>query len=266
MEHIIFKHVVNLGDLISVLPGIRHLYETTGKKAIIYQQLHRPGEYYIGAEHPTKDEKGNAVCFNQQCFDMMKPLLLAQDYIDGFEVYSGQPVDYDLDVVRQQIYCGAPHFPLHKWTWMAYPEMGCDLSKSWLFGHNYAKYQDKVFINLTERYRNYNINYFFLKKYEGKIWFIGTRKEHELFCNAWNIEMPYFPVIDFLELASVIKSCKFFLGNQSFAWHLAQAMHVPRILELYPFAQNCTNFGANGYEFYHQPQLEYYVDKLFNEL
>lgn len=284
MEYLSYRHVVNLGDLISALPGVKHLYETTGKKAIIYQQLNRPGEYYIGAQHPTKDANGNMVCFNQEMFDMMRPLLLAQEYIDDFRVYSGEKVDYDLDVVRHQTYCGAPHFPLHKWPWMAYPEMCTDLSKTWItvdlfsptLKENYSKaflseeggllyLKDKLIINLTERYRNYNINYFFLKKYEEHIVFAGTKNEHAVFANQWGITVPLLKVGDFYELAQAIKCAKGFIGNQSFCWHLTEAMKVPRVLELYPYAQNCTNFGANGYEFYHQPQLEYYVNKLYNE-
>lgn len=283
MEFLTYRHVVNLGDLISALPGIRHLYKTTGKKAIIYQQLNRPGEYYAGADHPTKNEAGAMVCMNQEMFDMLKPLLLAQEYIEDFRVYAGEKVDYDLDVVRQQVYCGAPHFPLHKWTWMAYPEMACDLSKQWFFlrakkeTENFRiewgdkKYipvdgfDDYALVNFTERYRNFNINYFFLKKYESRLIFAGTKKEHELFCNQWGLNLPLLIVGDFLELAQAIMSCNFFIGNQSFCWHISQAMGIPRILELYPFAQNCTNFGEMGFEFYHQPQLEYYVDKLFNE-
>ena len=289
MEFLNYRHVVNMGDLISALPGIRHLHRITGKKAIIYQQLNRPGEYYIGAEHPTKDGNGNMVCFNQLCFDQMRPLLLAQDYIEDFRVYNGEKVDYDLDVVRQQTYCGAPHFPLHKWTWMAYPEMACDLSEDWLEVSDSAtaavskkiemggmrpinewdltfSMEGKIILNFTDRYRNFNLNYFFLQKYESFLIFAGMPQERDKFCDQWGLKnVPHLQNKNILELAQAIKSCRFFLGNQSLCWHLAQAMHVPRILELYPFAQNCTNFGANGYEYYHQHQVEFFFEKLFNE-
>jgi hypothetical protein len=284
MEYLKYRHVVNLGDLISSLPGMKRLYEETGKKAFIYQQLNRPGEYYVGATHPTTDATGAMVCFNEEMFAMMRPLLLSQEYIAQFEVYNGQQVDYDLDVVRLQTYCGAPNFPLHKWLWMAYPEMSCDLSKSWLDIHplncicyhkpggeinwwqaKVGEKHNRIIINFTDRYRNFNINYYFLKQFEKDLVFAGTDTEYTGFCNKWGLSIPKLAVEDFHALAGAIKGCRFFLGNQSFAWHLAQAMHVPRILELYPFAQNCTNFGADGYEFYHQPALEYYVNKLYNE-
>lgn len=287
-----FVHKVNAGDLISSLAGIKHLCEERGEKAIIYQMIGRPGEYFIGAKHPVVDELGNMVCFNESMYQMMKPLLEAQDYIESFEIYNGQQVDYDLDVVRQDVYCGAPNFPLQKWTWMAYPEMACDLSVSWIKIHHFEIdlsvipqmtadevikiwqqtgcmfYRPKptvILLNFTERYRNYNINYFFLKKYEDSLMFIGMEQEHEIFCKQWGLQMPYVKVENFLELATTMQSCDFFMGNQSFCWNLAQAMHIPRILELYPHAQNCTNFGANGYEFYNTKGAQYYVEKLFNQ-
>jgi len=284
MEYLSYRHVINLGDLISTLPGIKHLWKLTGKKAIVYQQLNRPGEYFEGAKHPTVNEKGEMVCFSQQTFDMMRPLLLEQEYIEDFRIYKGEAVDYDLDVVRLQTYCGAPNFPLHKWLWMAYPEMNCDLSESWISTNSLSncifmntKYKEarwwqagkgemhnRIIINFTDRYRNHNINYFLLKKYESDIVFAGTEAEYNSFCDNWGLNINRLIVTDFKELADAIKGCRFFLGNQSFCWHLAQAMHVPRILELYPYAQNCTNFGANGYEAYHQHGIEYFVNKLYN--
>lgn len=266
MEFLKYRHVVNLGDLISALPGMKQLYETTGKKAIIFQQLNRAGEYYEGASHPTKDEKGQMVCFNERMFEMIRPLLLAQEYIADFDVYKGGHIDYDLDVVRLKIYCGAPHYPLHKWTWMAYPEMITDLSKSWIKAPQVPieNLDDKIIVNFTSRYRNNNLNYFFLKEHEKDILFAGTRDEHDKFCRQWGLSIPYLEVNDFLELAGAIKGSRLFLGNQSFCWHLSQAMHTKRILELDLCFQNCTSFGANGYEAYHQPQMEYLVHKLYN--
>lgn len=280
-EFLRFRHVVNLGDLISSLAGVKSLYEKTGVKAAVYQQLNRPGEYFVGAQHPTVDDSGAMVCFNEDMFNMIQPLLLNQDYIAEFEVYTGQPVNYDLDTVRLQTYCGAPNFPLHKWTWMAYPELTCDLSVPWINAHQVSsievrdmdgkhfwwqsesdKPHNRIIINFTDRYRNFNINYFFLKEYEKDIVFAGTELEYKKFCENWGLNIKRLVVKDFLELACAIKSCRFFLGNQSFCWHLAESMKVTRILELYPHAQNCTSFGPNGYEFYHQHAVEYFVNKI----
>ena len=39
---------------------------------------------------------------------------------------------------------------------------------------------------------------------------------------------------DFLEMAQIIKSSKFFIGNQSIAYPMAEALKVPRLLEAEP--------------------------------
>lgn len=258
-------HAINAGDLIASLAGIKHLCESKGDKAIIYQQLNRPGEYYPNAFHPIEDDQGRPVCMNEKTFDMLRPLLLAQDYIEGFEVYTGQQVDYDLDAVRLKVYCGAPHYPLQKWLWMAYPEMATDLSRPWLKVDIELLGMDKILVNFTERYRNYAVNYFFLKQYESDLLFVGTDDEYKRFKEAYNLDFPKLIINDFYDLALALKSCRFFLGNQSMCWNMAEAMKVPRILELFPYAQNCNSYGANGYEYYHQHAVEHYVNQLYNE-
>ena len=70
------------GDLLSILPGIRQMYRDTKSKAIIYQRLDMVGGSYEGAQHPFGNEFGEPVCFTQYMFGMMKPLLMAQEYIE----------------------------------------------------------------------------------------------------------------------------------------------------------------------------------------
>jgi len=85
-----YLHNCNTGDLTGALAGIRQIYLNDGKKAVIYQQLDVPGEYYAGAIHSVKDEKGVQVTMNRKMFDMMRPLLLAQDYVEDFQIYIDQ--------------------------------------------------------------------------------------------------------------------------------------------------------------------------------
>jgi hypothetical protein len=148
--------------------------------------------------------------------------------------------------------------------------MACDLSEEWLDSDYWDwpkryDYKDKIIINRTERYINPYISYFFLKDYENDIIFSGTEHEHEIFCKQNNLQMPRLEINNFLELAKTIASCRFFVGNQSLNWHLADAQKVTRILELCPQFPNTFPTGANGYAFYHQKTLEYYFQQRLNE-
>jgi len=280
-----YFHNCNAGDLIATLPGMRHVYRTTGRKAVIYQQLDMPGHYMAGLVHSVKDEKGVQVTMNQRMFDMLKPLLLVQDYVESFEVYTDQKIEVDLAIIREslivsptepekpptmipaKVYVNIPAGALPSWIMLAYPPMACDISEPWIETPGLEVINKSyILVNRTQRYQNESIDYSFLKQYQSELLFTGTEKEHALFCKEFKLDFPRLQVDNFLDLAEVMRMCRFFIGNQSFPWNLANAMDIPRILEMYPLAPNCQPFiGKYNYGFYHQIPLEYYVDLLYNK-
>lgn len=263
MEVVKFKHSANSGDLIASLASIKKVCEDREAKAIIYQRIGLKADYYMGAVHPVTNESGQMVCMNKKMFDMLKPLIEYQNYVLEFREWQGEEVDFDLDLIRSY-FVNMPYGSIQKWYSYVYPQLNCDLTKKWLnVGHN-ELYNNTVIINRTERYNNPQITYFFLKEYHHKLIFAGTQKEYENFCSEFKLEIPKLEVKDFLELAQAIYSCKFFIGNQSFCYNISEAIKVPRILELCSFAPNCIIYGSNGYDFYHQPALEYFFKKLIN--
>lgn len=261
---IIFKHGCNVGDLIASLPGIKQVCENLGERALIYQQLDVKAIYYEGATHPvTKD--GDMVCMNKTMFDMVKPLILSQPYIQDFAEYTDQRITVDLDVIREKCFVNMPFGMIQSWVMMAYPDMATDLSHPWIDVKSDPLMEGKILINFTERYRNHGIGYGFLKKYEPHLVFAGTDKEHYLFAMKWGLELPLLKVDNFLDLAQCIKGAKFMAGNQSANWNIANAMGVPRVLEICSFAPNCQPFvGENNFGYFHQKAAEYYFDRLFN--
>ena len=67
------------------------------------------------------------------------------------------------------------------------------------------------------------------------------------------------------ELASIIKSSKFFIGNLSFGYALAEALKIPRLLESGPNFPLVYPNGPNAYDFYFQKHFETLVKKLYND-
>lgn len=273
-EFLKIKHSFNAGDLIVLLPSFKYIYEKEGKKTVIYQRLNFGAFYYSGATSPIKDYDGNMVCMNESVFNMLKPLIESQEYIESFEVWNGQKFDIDIDLTRDSKWCPMPAGLIHHYAWSLYPQLSCDLSKKWLnfktdYGNeDYSRclnFIDKIIINRTSRYTNPYISYFFLKKYLDIIIFVGTDNEYEDFNNEWQIEIPRLEINDFLELGKILSVCKLFIGNQSMCWHIADSLKIQRILELCPQFPNTFPMGANGYGFYRQEALEYYVNKLLNE-
>lgn len=259
---LLFKHSFNAGDLITILPGVQKLYKETNKKSIILQRLDLPADYSHNNNHPIKDESGKQVCMNLTMFKMLKPLIESQEYVESFEIWGGEKVDFDIDFTRMHSQMPLPGGQIQSWPTLIFPQLECDLSEKWLWVWKEKEWENFVVINRTERYRNPFITYHFLKPYEKNIKFVGTKLEHEFFCKENNLEVNYLEVENFYELAKVINSCKFFIGNQSMCWHISDAMKVKRILEVCTVFPNTFPTGDDGYSFISQGALEY----RFNEL
>lgn len=263
-ENISIKHSYNAGDLIVLMAGLRQLYKTFGKKIKIYQVIDFPAFYYNGAESPIKDEAGQQVCMNMSMFYRLKPLIEYQEYIESFEVFEGQQIDFNIDLTRDSRMIPMPSGLIHHYAFSVFPEMSCDLSEKWIESPNPSEYfSDKIIINRTQRYTNAYINYYFIKEFESKFIFLGTKSELEIFNNQFKLNLEYLDNVDFLHLATMMKSFIGGLYNQSFLWHLADAMKLPRILELCHQFPNTFPTGANGYAYYHQNALEYFTFKHF---
>lgn len=280
-----FKHFANLGDLIACMVSLKSFHEQTKRKVNLYQQINVEGHYFQGAVHPTVDEKGVQVMCNQTMFDMVRPLIIAQDYIEDMQVYNGQNVNINIDTIRTDVNVNMPYGAIQQWVFMAYPDFAADLTKPWIeigevdisdCGYLYPSLQlsmlpiesleSKVIINFTERYRNAGINYFFLKNCQNFLLFAGTEKEHLLFCQTWGLEIPRLHINNFLQMAYILKKAKFLLSNQSFLWNLAESMKTPRILEYCTHAPNCQAFiGENSYGFLKQAAVELYFKLLYGK-
>ncbi len=261
MKNVIkYKTSSPAGDLISFLSGVKKIWEDTGKKGIIYQRLDMHGGSYDGSIHPFVNEEGEPVCMPLEMFNKLRPLITYQEYVEDYVVYEGEDVDFDFDLIRLERYTNQPRGSLNRWFNYAFPQMATDLSKTWLNAPKTGL--SNIIINFTQRHRNPLVTYYFLKDYQDKIVFVGLQKERDLFCRKWNLDIPLLEVKDFLQLAQIINSAQFFMGNQSFCFQLAEAMKVPRILEVFPLMPNVIPVGEKAYDFYHQGAVEYYFKVL----
>jgi len=265
------KHSVNLGDLYAAMGAMKKYFDVTKRKISVLQTVGQIASYYQGAEHPTKNELGQPVCINLPMWEMAKPLIESQYYIHSFQKYQGQRVDLDFDVIRGKTFVNMPHGAIQGWIPFAYPDLTFDMSKAWIILDGKCptkilkQVKGKVILNFTERYRNQIIDYFFLKNYVPDLIFAGTENEHWLFCNKWGLSIPRLEIDNFLELGYALREARFSLSNQSQLWNLADAMKIPRILEVCSFAQNCQAMvGEYSYGFYHQVGVEYYFRSLYN--
>jgi len=261
-----FLHSSPAGDMLAGLAGIRRMCLDSGKKAIIYQQLDMIGVGYSGAIHPYQNEIGDPVCMSKGMFDNLKPLLLAQSYIEDFVEYNGQEVDINLNKARLETFTNQPLGSINRWLFHLCPQMACDLSEKWLevnggYSEKSIVNEKTILINHTFRYRNHFVNYFFLKEYENDIVFMGLKDEYDFFCKKWQLDIPKFEG-NFLDVAKGMSICKMFAGNQSALFQIAEGLKVPRVLELCVGIPNVIPTGEHAYDYYGQQACEYYFKKL----
>jgi len=265
-----FKNSFNSGDLITMLPGMQKLYRDTGFKAKIYQRLDMPAYYYDDAKHPIRDKNDIQVCMNKATFLMMKPLLETQEYIESYEIWDGEDVQFNFDMTRHSSQIPLPAGDIHAWVTLIFPQLSCDLSMPWISVNkdkfsNVNYFENKVVVNRTSRYNNPYIDYYFLKDYEDMVVFVGMDFEYEKFIREFGLKIEYYKISNFLELANIIESSYLFLGNQSLAWHISDAMKKNRILEVCTAYPNSFPTGANGYSFVSQTALEYRFKQILKE-
>lgn len=248
-----FKHSGNAGDIIYAIPAMIAL--SKGKPIHLYLNINQKG-HYGKYPHPL-----GGMMLTEKMMEMMKPLLLNQSNIALIEVYTGQAVDYDLDIFRK--------FPIwlsrgniSRWYFLVFPAT-YPIHLPWLKVDGDNSVKDYIVIARSQRYRAPGIDYSFLSRYK-KILFVGVQAEYEDM-KQMIPHIEHRPVDNFLQLAQLIQGCKLFIGNQSFPFSIAEALKTTRLLELYFQAPNVTVMGEQGYDFCFQPQFEHLVKKLYEE-
>jgi hypothetical protein len=244
------KHSGNAGDIMYSLPAIRQACYNANDKAILYLHIDQPANYVQGFVHPL----GN-VMLNKYMATMLKPLLLATNFIEDVLIYTGQKVDYDLDKFRQiGLNLGAGN--ISRWYFQAFPELTCDLNEATIKVQNYKILENAILINRTERYQNGQIDYSILNQYDNSKYFVGTEHEFHLMSKVIK-NLQYVEAINFYHVAELINNCKVFIGNQSMNFAIAEQLKSNRILETYFGCPNVIPCGGKAFDIFNQEGFEY---------
>lgn len=246
-----FKHFGLIGDIIYAVPAMKAL---AGEKKIhLHLQINQKSLYKKSMQHANQGK-----ILTEKSVEMIAPLLLAQPEFAVVDVLTDQPVDYDLDEFR--------NFPFDyntnhicRWYFHIYG-ITADLGKPWLQVTPDPAFKQEIVIARSFRYRAPGIRYDFLKDYP-HITFVGLKEEYEDMKKAIP-DLKHRTVRDFLEFARIIAGCKFFIGNQSFPFAVAEGLKVPRALELCFECPNVIPEGPDAYDFLYQPQFEKVVKQL----
>jgi hypothetical protein len=248
------KHSGNAGDILYSLPAIRQACYNANDKAILYLHIDQPANYVQGFVHPL----GN-VMLNKYMATMLKPLLLATNFIEDVLIYNGQKIDYNLDKFRTiGLNLGAGN--ISRWYFQAFPELTCDLIQPTIEIKLSRILNETIVINRTERYQNGQIDYSILNQYKNPKYFVGTEHEFHLMSKMVK-NLQYQEVSNFYELADLINNCKVFIGNQSMNFAIAEQLKSNRILETYFGCPNVIPCGGKAFDIFNQEGFEYALNQ-----
>jgi len=247
-----FLHSGHLGDLIYSLPLIKKLSET--KKCNLYIEVNKKNLLFY-ANHPS----GN-VMINEKTLSLLLPLLKSQKYFNKVEKYTDNIIDIDLNFFREMPF----NLTFHSMRWYSHlTGVPINMQEKFLNVGTIDKFKDKITILRSPRYRNQYIDYKFLANTKNIVC-VGLHSEYlDLKKDIHNLE--FHDCKNFLEMAQIINSSKFFIGNLCFAYSVAEGLKKPRLLETCPDFPVLFPTGENAYDFYHQIHFEKYF-KILNNL
>lgn len=226
------------GDFIQLLSVICEKFYETRRKGILYIS-----------------NKGDGFKYSlENTYNDVYPIIKSQIYIQDLKIYNGEPFDIDLTSWRE---CKL----LHKTNWYNIYNQNYNVNwgkRKWLTKINYEdKWKDKVVINTTNYRFPFNIDFNRLHTlYSVNLIFVSSNKnEHLYFEKQTKLLIEYYEFKDFLDLTTIINSCKLFIGSLSAPLSIAHALHKPRICGL-------TLMGNNALDNIHNLELDTYLPNI----
>jgi len=248
-----FSHCGHLGDVINSLPTVKELSKNHKCHFFIHTEK--------ALEDNAKNYKGfgDVVYLKNKTVDMLMPLFAKLPYIQKTQKLKNEEIDIDFNLIRKM----PINFNIDSVRWYFHiTGVHANLNEPYIFADPHKNIKNKIVIMRNTRRKNYIINYKFLKNYNDLL-FIGLEEEYrDLKKEVPNLE--FYDCNDFLEVAEIIKASKFFLGNLSFGYTIAEGLKVPRLLESVPEFPLVYPNGINAYDFYFQSHFEKLFDDLYN--
>lgn len=246
-----FLHSGHLGDIITSLAAIKKI--SLSHECNLFINLNKK----IGYDYHNHPGKG--FFMNEELFNKLYPLLKCQNYLKSIQIHKNENIDINLDHFRilPVKLINPPRYYFHLLG------QKVNLSEPFIDVSEHDKIKDKIVIIRSFRFRNDFINYKFLQNYNDLL-FIGLKNEYEDFIkDVPNTE--FYNCKNFLEMAQIIKSSKFFIGNQSLGYAIADGLNVPRLLENCPDYSAVQPEGKHAYDFFYQPHFEKWFKVLLDK-
>jgi len=233
-----FKHSGTLGDLIYSLSVVKKL--GGGEFQVALDNLEATvAQYSRNPLVPETVDPAHQGRFTVQDYEWLKPLLARQSYITSVSTWTKgmSDPDHDLDEFRRVLfrtlegnYVQAYHMAFNL------PFAMQDYDAIWLEADPIVT--KPIVVSRTFRYRSTepaaSASHMQMAQdadLENNGIFVGTYAEHEDYVKTTQVNIPYRPVRDFLELAGIVAGANLVVANQNFVYSLAMGLGVSTVLE-----------------------------------
>jgi len=217
-----FSHSGTLGDVLTALSLVKIL---GGGK--IYLRLHNMDKM-IQEKLGWPDAGVHSGRMTLKDFEMLAPLIRSQSYVESFEIYNGEHIDYEFEEVCRHHQANGV-WPRNFSNQYAAalkvdPEANFESlqQQPWLECKDPIKIPGRpIVISRNEKYLdgapvlNPIWNEWIQYGLADRCVFVGHPSEHAWFQDLYKCEVDYYHTEDMLHLCRVLAGCELFIGNQS---------------------------------------------------
>jgi len=202
------------GDFIQGLSVINEKFYETGKKGVLY--ISNYGDIFTNGLENTYND--------------VYSIIIKQPYISDFKIYNNELFDINLTIWRND-----PNHYNENWYDIFNKAYNIEWgNRKWLNAPFDEEWKNKIVINTTNYRWVNNIDFKLLKYiYKDDLIFISSDiNQYDFFKRETNIDINYYNVSNFLNLITIINSCKLFIGSPSAPLSIAHSLHKDRICGL----------------------------------
>jgi len=216
MENIKFIIGGRTGDLLHCLYSVRGICEKFGTKADLYI---------------TNDTSYGGDNFHfeiNRTFEDLKPLIIKQEYISSFNILRDKIDNF----INLNNWRRCPFFFKTNWINMLSQLHQIPISsKNWISCEKDDSFKNKIVIHRSTWRFSEKFPWESIIKNNDCIFITSDKREYNIFPYKNLVKM--YEWRSFFELAKIINSSKFFIGNMSTPLALAHGLGVPRLAELF---------------------------------
>ena len=210
-----------MGDFIHALVLPKYLNEQNGERFNIYI-----------TERAEIEKFGTSLTMS---YTELFPIVSKQKYVNNFQIWDGEPIDYDLTTFRNfDNLFDTSWNEFYLWNYIG-SHIEVPFNYSWIDVEKNDMYKNTLLINRNygQPVNNYIESHYlnYIKAYKDRAFFVCSNTE-QYTSSSFNGLIPMIYLPNLKDMVTAISSCDHFLGNFTGTSAIATALNTPRTVEV----------------------------------